>query len=254
MTGLEEIERIYPQLSQEGLATQLVRLRRLRKNWPLLEKTLEEEREIQWSACRKHLHDLRAKTPLERYAYVSHNDGVLFSLGSVEVSNYFDFPAWAQVLTPHRITLADVDRYYRELIAASSSPAPRGVPVPKVSNLVAQRFCDSSFSGQYRGEWARHNLAIAEVALAVRLYHLTHHRYPKELGEIPRSMLPEIPVDVWGQPIHYRLKNGRPLVYSAGADGKDEGGKAVDPSTHIRGRGGDLVFGKLASSHWQVRR
>jgi hypothetical protein len=254
MNGLEEIERLYPKLlnaSRPGIAAQLSRLRRLRQTWPRLQQTLVEEHDEQWSACRTWLQVMNGKGPLERYEHVSKVvDDPWFTLGTIELKNYFDFPAWGQALTPHRLTLAEVDRYYDKLIAASSRPAPHGVTVPKVSNTFAEPYCDSSFSRQYRGEWARHNLAITEVAMAVQVHRMDHNRFPKSLSEIPPSILPEVPVDVWDQPVHYRLKKGKPLVYSLGADGKDEGGKAVDPSTHIRSRGGDLVFGRLGNSHW----
>jgi hypothetical protein len=43
------------------------------------------------------------------------------------------------------------------------------------------------------------------------------------------------------------------VVYSIGADGRDQGGQAADPSSHIQGGSGDLVFGRLAASHWRNR-
>ena len=92
----------------------------------------------------------------------------------------------------------------------------------------------------------RLTLALLEVALAVRMHYLEHGRYPARLAEVSRRWLPEVPRDLWDQPIAYHLKNGRPVIYSLGPDGKDDGGQPADPIDLTPATRGDLVFGHLS--------
>lgn len=65
-----------------------------------------------------------------------------------------------------------------------------------------------------------------EVAIALEMYKRRHGSYPASLEALAPQWLPEIPVDrITGDPIKYRLINGRPVVYSVGADRIDDGGK-----------------------------
>jgi hypothetical protein len=108
--------------------------------------------------------------------------------------------------------------------------------------------------GGYRWEWARHNLALLETALAVRLFRLEHGRYPRRLRELGPRLLPQIPEDAWDQPIAYRLRDGHPVIYSLGRDGVDNGGSAVYPATMILHGQGDAVWGKLCTNDWPTQR
>ena len=63
--------------------------------------------------------------------------------------------------------------------------------------------------------------------------------YPDTLAALTPALLPSVPTDrITGQPVQYRLIDGRPVVYSVGADRDDDGGK---PPMHRRG-------GKIAPS------
>jgi hypothetical protein len=67
------------------------------------------------------------------------------------------------------------------------------------------------------------------VAIALELYHHDHGRYPDNLSALAPG-LPEIPADrITGEPIRYRVVDGEPVVYSVGADRKDDGGRAANP-------------------------
>jgi hypothetical protein len=48
----------------------------------------------------------------------------------------------------------------------------------------------------------------------------------------------------------YRLTSGKPLVYSLGPDGKDNGGLAANVRHLGKTPPGDLVFGQLNYSAW----
>jgi hypothetical protein len=64
-----------------------------------------------------------------------------------------------------------------------------------------------------------------EVAIALELFHRKHGAYPKALSELVPDYLPAIPADrITGEPLHYRLANDRPIVYSVGIDRDDDGG------------------------------
>lgn len=70
----------------------------------------------------------------------------------------------------------------------------------------------------------------AEVGIALELYHRKFGKYPATLDELTPRFLPRIPADrVTGDPVKYRLIDGKPVVYSVGADRVDDGGAAPDP-------------------------
>jgi hypothetical protein len=63
------------------------------------------------------------------------------------------------------------------------------------------------------------------TAIALELYHRHHAVYPDSLTELVPDLLPTIPVDMFSnQPVRYVLRDGRPLLYSVGTNGIDDGG------------------------------
>jgi hypothetical protein len=68
----------------------------------------------------------------------------------------------------------------------------------------------------------------ALVGIALELYHRRHGKYPASLSELTPDYVPEVPADrITGDPVKYRLINGKPIVYSVGADRIDDGGKRI---------------------------
>ncbi|HEX5471420.1 MAG TPA: hypothetical protein VFW73_06015, partial [Lacipirellulaceae bacterium] len=64
------------------------------------------------------------------------------------------------------------------------------------------------------------------IGLGLELYHREHHQWPKTLDELSPRWLSTVPVDpITGKPLHYKVVNDRPLVYSVGTDGDDDGGR-----------------------------
>ncbi|MEO1128115.1 MAG: hypothetical protein AAFX05_00235 [Planctomycetota bacterium] len=62
-------------------------------------------------------------------------------------------------------------------------------------------------------------------AIALELHRRDTVAYPASLDELTPGLLPTVPVDVHtGQPLCYRIENGRPLLYSRGIDRDDDGG------------------------------
>jgi len=66
----------------------------------------------------------------------------------------------------------------------------------------------------------------ALVILALELYRRHHGGWPETLEDLTPQLLPAVPMDRYdGQPLRYRVVEGRPLLYSIGSDGDDDGGK-----------------------------
>jgi hypothetical protein len=150
-------------------------------------------------------------------------------------------------LASKRADLDDLDTYYRRMAAESRKPVRQRASVPLPRAWWWQENA-RILGGDQAWEWevSATDFALLEVALAVRLHRLEHGSYPARLSEISPRWLPSVPLDTWDQPIVYRSEHGRPVIYSLGPDGKDDGGTPVSqltlhPETH-----GDLVFGALA--------
>jgi len=75
----------------------------------------------------------------------------------------------------------------------------------------------------------------ATVAIALELYQRKTGQYPATLNELTPMYLPSVPADrITGEPLKYKLVDGKPLIYSVGADRIDDGGRpaksGADPS------------------------
>jgi hypothetical protein len=69
------------------------------------------------------------------------------------------------------------------------------------------------------------------IGIALELYHRANNKWPASLDELSPRWLPEVPVDrITGKPLHYQIVDGRPIVYSVGVDGDDDGGKLAKDS------------------------
>jgi hypothetical protein len=72
-------------------------------------------------------------------------------------------------------------------------------------------------------------LGVAQVMIAMERFRLAHGRWPKDLQEIPKLILPEIPIDPFsGLPIVVAPNDSGWVVYSTGPDGENDGGR-LDP-------------------------
>jgi hypothetical protein len=95
------------------------------------------------------------------------------------------------------------------------------------------------------------------IGLALELYHREHDKWPASLQELSPRWLPEVPVDrITGKPLKYLIVDDRPVVYCAGVDGDDDGGRLPDdcegdatayrvsPPSEIPSKATDLVRGR----------
>jgi hypothetical protein len=64
------------------------------------------------------------------------------------------------------------------------------------------------------------------IGIALELHHRKTGSYPATLAELSPGLLPSVPVDrITGEPLKYKLVNGKPLAYSVGANRIDDGGE-----------------------------
>ena len=62
------------------------------------------------------------------------------------------------------------------------------------------------------------------------LWHRREHGvWPESLDTLAPQWLPEVPVDrITGRPLKYQIVRDRPVVYSVGNDGDDDGGRVPE--------------------------
>jgi len=91
---------------------------------------------------------------------------------------------------------------------------------------------------------ARHEALVAgtQCLVAVRRYVLVHGEPPPDLAEATRDAgLSCVPTDPFsGQPMRYKVVNGKPVVYSVGQNLTDDGGTAESFDT--RPPSGDILY------------
>jgi hypothetical protein len=104
------------------------------------------------------------------------------------------------------------------------------------------------------GKWRLNRAAnqLFLVALALQAWRAEHGRYPDELAALVPRLLPEAPRDPFGHGgVKYRREGDTYVLYSAGPDGQDHGGRAArttDADGNVRywfpsERPGDYVWG-----------
>lgn len=235
--GYAEAGRLAAKLPASAIPPALARVRRLRKGWPPLSDMWQSERVQRLVVTRE----------------------VFLRLGACPLRQQLDWFRSAQsspslwgtlqlAATPRSLSLANVDANFQELIAESRKPfrQRRAVAPPQDAwSVVWGGIVDVDPEQAWRYEWPQTQLALLEVALAVRLHFLQHKRYPTRLAEIDRRWLPAVPRDLWGQPIAYRRIAGKPQSYSLGPDGRDDRGRPLDTFRLEPASRGDLAFSRL---------
>jgi hypothetical protein len=235
--GYSQAERLALLLPARGLARDLERVRRLRREWPPLAGTLENERIFSLVSASEQFTQLQEKSVREQWN----------TLRADPLDT--DQPAsdtLRLMLSPRQAVLAHIDTYYRRVIAESRKPVRQRQPVQPPQDPWAESYSGfDSFSFTWMLERARTDLAILEVALAVRMHYLEHGSYPSTLSQISKRWLPTVPKDLWDQSIAYRFIGSTPVIYSFGPDGKDDAGLPLEANRLSPGSRGDLVYGHL---------
>lgn len=161
--------------------------------------------------------------------------------------------------TNPRESVALVDSFFEELVTAVNGPFrwknseqmseladQFKSKSKKASNQIATAFIPS-FSRAYqisvRCESERRGTLLT---LAIHAHHAKHRRWPESLSKIDPSIglknAKAVRVDpMTGERFLYRVKDEKPMLYSAGVDGDDDGGTHHEKFGE-NGEGGDFVF------------
>jgi hypothetical protein len=151
-----------------------------------------------------------------------------------------------------------VDGYYARVVEIVSKPLdlPRVKQIAEYEAKIAPDVERNNFArprklGQLtrtcqltlRAETARRGTL---VTIAVLTHHFEHGEWPATLSKVDKKLRPksykELCIDPCsGKDFVYRLKDGEPLLYSIGMDGKDDGGRYDEHDGESEG-GGDKVF------------
>ncbi len=106
----------------------------------------------------------------------------------------------------------------RDQIAEEWKGSGRSEPLAIVHpNRFASAFASS--------ERARLDRDATLLVIALERFRLANGRWPREQGEIAPFLGEHPPIDPFdGKPLRFVLRDGRPIIYSIGADRKDDGG------------------------------
>jgi hypothetical protein len=251
--GLRQAEQTTWLLPRTAALRALAQTRRLRREWPPLSATLEIDRQETAIELNRMFVDLNRVPLLQQSKWLDDTLDL----------NDDEGVGWSERLRllayPRRRVLAGADRFFQAQIAELRKLPQQRSPVPlpddpwgfRVGLARDSWVSHRTWRGEtlsWRGERMDTDLALLEVALAVRLQCLEQGSYPKSLAEVSRRWLPKAPLDLWQQPPVYRLKAGRPLLYSLGPNGIDDDAQPLDPRLLYQTASppGDLVFGHLA--------
>jgi len=166
--------------------------------------------------------------------------------GSEYLFDYAVAPAMIMFAVDRREMVRMTDHLYGLTAQDLATP-----PWERPESLVDQAIADLKNEGPL--SWSRYGLLLQTMpALGVTRYTahrymakadatlaaLALERYRREQGDYPEALealvpryLPEVPIDrITGGPINYRVVDGKPVLYSVGADRDDDGGRiAYDP-------------------------
>lgn len=125
--------------------------------------------------------------------------------------------------------------------ALLSDSAMAGVKYDLIESMMARYGPERKDAEAYTAE-----MDGALTAIALELYRRDHAGYPGSLQALVPHYLPDVPIDrITGDPLNYRLVDGRPVLYSVGADRDDDGGPR--PSVEA-----DPTRANLAAVRWVI--
>ncbi|MEM9882316.1 MAG: hypothetical protein AAF800_05320 [Planctomycetota bacterium] len=113
--------------------------------------------------------------------------------------------------------------------------APQPIARRLVSETVADLLTDillPALSAATRTETKVNQItAITPALVAMAGYRAERGEYPGTLDALVPAWLDAVPIDVYtGEPVRYKIEEGRPVVYSVGPDGEDDGGRVTQLS------------------------
>jgi hypothetical protein len=122
---------------------------------------------------------------------------------------------WAAYEKEFKAFVAESRRTYHNIITTLLMPA-----IVKVSEATRR---DQALLG------------CIEVALAAERFRMANRRWPKTLAALRPKLLRDVPIDPYtGSPLLLASTEAGIVVYSASQDGKDDGGKVLDPHARMK--------------------
>jgi hypothetical protein len=182
------------------------------------------------------------------YSDDGRGDGVITRRGLNDLSLELGVAPAMPTIAGRRETLDQWDRWFDRLEAAAREPGWKRA-VDDLSNEVDAMTKRSAFTmrhpllsvlmpsmtravGSARESGMRRDATC--VGLALEIHKRRHGTYPATLSELVPALLPEVPKDCYdGAPLRYRVKDGRPELYSVWRDGKDDGGVFERPAPTV---------------------
>jgi hypothetical protein len=159
------------------------------------------------------------------------------------------------ILTRQKPAFTDVDavQFLTPEEAAALKELPDAPTLARMTFKMAQPIYENN---RLRDALNRTQNQMLLAVLALRAYHAANGKYPATLAELVPTYLEKVPADPFGlnSPLIYKNAGQEYSLYSVGADGKDDGGRAVkngskiggqEYSARLAGAGakGDIVFG-----------
>lgn len=96
--------------------------------------------------------------------------------------------------------------------------------------LFARMILPALMRSSHRSARAQSTAHQAALACALERFHLAEKKYPAALTELVPKYLAKVPHEaVSSEPMRYRAENGGYVLWSAGWDGKDDGGIFLRP-------------------------
>ncbi|MFN3648503.1 MAG: hypothetical protein ACK47B_02890 [Armatimonadota bacterium] len=234
--GLARVEALPARVSLAALETALARLDRLQAGWPSVAQAMETEAAIAPADMARYFRELNGKALPRQWTALD------------DFGDFGRLEKFRLLLSPRREALARVEGYYRVVAKEAGKPIPAQVTVPLPADPWAEYFCVEHRAPFVQLDHTRVRLLYA--ALAVERRQREQGYYPGSWEELRGKWLRGVPQDEWGRPLVYRLQHGRPLVYSLGPDGIDDGGRSVEvPWSPEASARGDIVFGQLRPRH-----
>ena len=151
------------------------------------------------------------------------------------------YPAVAAVIMSGGQTIATYDDLMNRAIVQSREPMwewsePQtekelmelaASPYERLRSVMVVMMMPSVHRAATISQWRRAERDATLVAIALELHRRRHGALPEALTDLTPMLLPEVPLDPFtGEALRYRVIDGRPVVYSVGADRDDDGGQA----------------------------
>ncbi len=152
-------------------------------------------------------------------------------------------PTYSFMHAGKRVTLAKFDDLMRRMAAEQERPLWQqtdtdaedelerlhGNPIAQWRYTVLLRLTPTLSRASFLFNVAAQEADACAVALALEAWFRRHGAYPSSLDGLVPEFIPTIPPDRYdGKPIKYKLVDGKPLLYSVGANRQDDGGTLIN--------------------------